>query len=340
MNGLVIKLDSSGKLLDMSIKELLRNLKKEKNENLTFIEYANKVIANLKLDNKFGNANAYQNAVNFFNNYYGDVEFNEIDNKLLKSIENKYMSKSENHYNGLSVYMRTIRAIYNRAIADGVASIQNYPFKQRSSDNNKYQIKSEKTNKRAINKEYIQLIENYVPDKKANKSLINARLIFLFSFYMRGINLIDIAHLQVKNVKNGMLVFKRSKTSRTYEIDIGKKANDILNYFGFANYKANDYIFPIIVRPGNAELMLNDVKNANKTINKYLKVIASDLNIPINLTTYVSRHSWATIADKAGVDRRIISKGLGHADLKTTEIYIDDLVSTDDLKAADELITG
>jgi len=137
-----------------------------------------------------------------------------------------------------------------------------------------------------------------------------------------------------------VLVFKRVKTSRTYRIKLNEKARAILVHFGFKKKKANDYLFPIIKRSGNAVLMRMEIKNANTSINKYLNVIAKVLNIPVNLTTYVSRHSWATIADKAGVNRRIISKGLGHADLATTEIYIDDLVSTDDLEAADELITG
>lgn len=44
--------------------------------------------------------------------------------------------------------------------------------------------------------------------------------------------------------------------------------------------------------------------------------------------------------DKEGFDRRIISTGLGHADLQTTNIYIDDIVSNDDLAAADDIITG
>jgi len=341
MNKVIIDLDNEDRLSDMPIRELISILRKDKIDQYTFIVYTNKVIALLKADGKYGNAQAYKGAANFFTNYtIKDVGFNEITPKFLESMESKYMSNFNNHYNGLAVYMRTVRAIYNRAIADDIASLLNYPFKQRASDKYKYKIKSEKTQKRAISKEYISLIENYVPDIKAKVNLINARLYFMFSFYLRGINLVDIAHLKVKNVENGVLVFKRVKTSRTYRIKLNEKARAILVHFGFKKKKANDYLFPIIKRSGNAVLMRMDIKNANTSINKYLNVIAKVLNIPVNLTTYVSRHSWATIADKAGVNRRIISKGLGHADLATTEIYIDDLVSTDDLEAADELITG
>lgn len=57
------------------------------------------------------------------------------------------------------------------------------------------------------------------------------------------------------------------------------------------------------------------------------------------LTSYVARHSWATIADKLGVDRRTIKDGLCQQDLQTTNIYIDDIVSGDVLEQADELIS-
>ena len=74
--------------------------------------------------------------------------------------------------------------------------------------------------------------------------------------------------------------------------------------------------------------------------NRHLNKTAKKLELCINLTTYVSRRSWATIADKVGIDRRIISKGLGHADLQTTNIYTDDIMSNDNLTADDEIITA
>jgi len=156
---------------------------------------------------------------------------------------------------------------------------------------------------------------------------------------MRGINIGDIAKLKASNIINNDLIYRRSKTKRTFEVRINEKARNILNYFNLDEKKSKDYIFPIIKRT-TTEGSLMDIKYCTKTTNRYLKETATELEIDAKLTTYVSRHSWATIADKAGVDRRIISKGLGHADLQTTNIYIDDIVSNDDLAAADEIITS
>ena len=210
----------------------------------------------------------------------------------------------------------------------------------RPSDKSKYRIKSEKTRKRAISIDDITKVENYVQDKNAAIGKINARLYFLFSFYMRGVNYSDMAHLKKLNIKEDKLIFRRQKTGRKFEIKINPKAKAILNQFDVKKKKPNNYLFPIIKRPFDKELMHKDISQAIKVTNKQLKNIAKDVGIMTTLTTYVSRHSWATIADKAGIDRKIISKGLGHSDLATTEIYIDDLVSNTDLEDADDIIIG
>ena len=103
--------------------------------------------------------------------------------------------------------------------------------------------------------------------------------------------------------------------------------------------KRNDLLFPIVKNPGNSEMAFKQLKLSIRATNRYLKRIAKELNLNINLTTYVSRHSWATIADKAGIDRRIISQGLGHSDLTTTNVYINDIQSFEDLSAANDIIT-
>ena len=45
------------------------------------------------------------------------------------------------------------------------------------------------------------------------------------------------------------------------------------------------------------------------------------LNQP--LTTYVIRHSWATIGKKMGIPTNVLQEALGHSDLATTEAYLD-----------------
>jgi site-specific recombinase XerD len=56
-------------------------------------------------------------------------------------------------------------------------------------------------------------------------------------------------------------------------------------------------------------------------VNKCLKDISKIIGDDIDLTTYVARHSYATVLKNSGVDIALIGETLGHSDLKNTQIY-------------------
>ena len=58
-------------------------------------------------------------------------------------------------------------------------------------------------------------------------------------------------------------------------------------------------------------------------VNANLKVLGKRLGIDTNITTYVARHSFASVLKKSGVNIALISEALGHSDLATTQIYLD-----------------
>jgi len=341
LRGTLAELEQNGKIVDLTISELKNRLiKKSKSKRVTFVEYIELTIASMKKDGALRNAQIYQSALNFLtrSSKHTNLPFPLFNVQLLERMEKVYMNEEGRHYNGLSVHLRSLRAIYNKAISEGVVSVNSYPFRRSAHDKDMYVIKNEKTTKRAVSKEVIVAIEKYT-ELTTNDIEKKYLYYFLFSFYLRGMNIGDMAKLKASNIINNDLVYRRSKTKRSFEVRINEKARNILNYFDLDEKRPTDYIFPII-KQTTTEGSLKDIKYCTKTTNKYLKETATDLKIEAKITTYVSRHSWATIADKAGVDRRIISKGLGHADLQTTNIYIDDIVSNDDLAVADDIITG
>ena len=71
-------------------------------------------------------------------------------------------------------------------------------------------------------------------------------------------------------------------------------------------------------------------------INKELKLLASELEIDADVTTYVARHSFASVLKNTGVNIALISQALGHQDIKTTEIYL----SKFDDKQMDEIMSN
>ena len=216
--------------------------------------------------------------------------------------------------NGLSVYMRTIRAIYNRAIKDGIINKDGYPFRE-------YQIKHEPTAKRAISKDKIQRIMQLELTK--DDVLFHARNFFLASYLMNGMSFVDMAYLRIENMVDGRIRYKRQKTAKLYDMKVTEQLASILSCY-IKDKTKSDFIFPIIKR----ELLEDQYKDVRQRIARYnqqLQEIAKRCNIEEHLTSYVSRHSMATHLILSDVPINALSKMLGHSKLSTTEIYIKQL---------------
>ncbi len=227
----------------------------------------------------------------------------------IKDFEESLLEKKKK-LNSISVYLRTLRAIYNQAIKDKIALDSLYPFKG-------LRIKNEITSKRALTKEDIVKIRECKLEK--GSELDKARDYFLFSFNMRGMSFIDMAFLKNRDLVEGRIQYAREKTGQKFSIKMTAEAEKIIEKHLYST-EPNSFIFPIIDRKGQEYL---DYKNALRLTNKKLKLIGEMTGCSIPVSTYVSRHSWAIIAKRAGVPTAVISEGLGHDSEKTTQIYLD-----------------
>lgn len=150
-----------------------------------------------------------------------------------------------------------------------------------------------------------------------------ARDIFILSFMLRGMSFIDMAFLKKSDLKNGYIIYRRRKTGQQLTIEWTKEMQQILD-----KYPENRtvYLLPIIKNPDINEHYA--YRNVGYSVNHNLKVIAKRLNLPLPLTLYVARHSWATAAKSKGIPLSIISEGMGHDSETTTQIYLASLDST------------
>ncbi|MGM0582858.1 MAG: phage integrase SAM-like domain-containing protein [Bacteroidota bacterium] len=289
----------------------------------TLEDYTKGIIEKLEKQGKTGNAKVYQTCLDSVKSFVNNkkVKFHEIDYQFVKSYQDYLHQKEVILYkdtdkkttkkltvNTISVYLRTLRAIVNKAIKDGLMDETAYPFKNIS-------IKSQKTRKRAVNKDIIKMVEEL--DVPENLQLWKD--LFMFSFYNRGMNMVDMAYLKVKNIEAGRLNYTRKKTGQQFSIKVTDKSKAIISRYNDLK-DPESYIFPIIYRKGKEYL---DYRNAMRLMNKKLKKISELLNLDVALTTYVSRHSWATIAKRSGIATAVISEGLGHESEETTQVYLD-----------------
>ncbi len=311
---IILKLQEAGKLATMSVTDI-RDRIAQKNKGQSFIAFTEEQIAELRKAGHIGTARSYKGVKDVLKRYNNDrdLSFQQINYGFLTKFETHHMSKG-NSYNGLSVYMRAIRAIYNKAIKEGIVEKELYPFES-------YKIRSTPTEKRALDWEHIKKI--IALNIEPGHPCFNARNYFLASYMMYGMNYTDMAFLKKTDIIDGRVTYRRRKTSKLYDIKITPQLDRIISYYIKLNPES-DYVFPILKRT-DLFLQDKDIQWARKRYNKKLKDIAILCGIEKNITSYVSRHSFATQAMLQQVPLNAISAMLGHSNLKTTEIYLKSL---------------
>ncbi|XOV92055.1 MAG: phage integrase SAM-like domain-containing protein [Bacteroidota bacterium] len=311
---LLTKLDERGELNYLSLSQLKDKIV-SRNRKETVFNFIQKIIDDMIKKQKIGNARSYKNVLREIKKFRKEVDlpFSELNYDFLLRFEKAYLARG-NSENGLAVYMRTIRAIYNRAIKENIVDAEGYPFKN-------YIIKIKPTKKRAINYSEIKKLIDLKLKKK--DALFDVRNFFLSSFYLNGAPFIDLAFLKVENITNGRVNYKRKKTGRYYDIKIVEPLQPILNHYCKGKLK-DDYVFPIIKRE-KLEDQYKDIQWAQSRYNKRLKSLAQKAGIEEHLTSYVSRHSFASRANNLAIPITAISQMLGHERISTTQAYLADL---------------
>jgi integrase/recombinase XerD len=310
----ILKLNESGQLQTMSV-TAVRDKIKQGHASQSIFKYTSDLITELIKSNRIGTARSYREVMSVLKKYNhdNDLAFHVINHQFLTKFQTYHIGKG-NSLNGLAVYMRTIRAIYNKAINAGIVEKELYPFA-------KYKIKTIPTEKRALE---WSLLKKIIKLKiKPYQECFNARNYFLASYMMYGMNFTDMAFLKKIDIQDGRITYRRKKTSKLYDIKITKILGTILSFYSKLN-SDSPFVFPIIKRE-NLVYQYKDIEWARKQYNKKLKALADLCGIDKNLTSYVSRHSFATQAMLQQVPLNAISTMLGHSSLKTTEVYLKSL---------------
>ncbi len=314
---LVLNLENEDK--NLSAFEIKGKLKKGRVSNTLFFAYFEKVIERFKINGQIKNSEIYKDTKRNLRHFIptGDIPFSDIDVAFLNKFEEFLKSKNKGG-NTIFLYLRTLRAVINKAIKEEVCSEGYYPFKKFSLA--KYT--NIKTDKRAISKKEIEKIAALRPTESGQ---ILAQNVFLFSYYCRGMNFADIAYLKWKDLNNNRLKYTRQKTKKLFNIELLKPAMDIIEYYGRGMYQTKEsYIFPIFNESHHTPVSLyNRREKMIKYVNKGLKILGKDAGIETPLTTYVARHTYATVLRREGISTSIISQALGHDGEKTTQIYLE-----------------
>jgi integrase len=281
----------------------------EQTSEITLFNYMRNMIDRFWRQGQYRTSETYSSTLNSFSEFRNGVDlyFEDMDSDMLLAYEYHLKSRSLSP-NTISFYMKRLRAVYNKAMDDGLVENRNLFRRVFTS--------SEKTIKRALPLKHIKQLKNLDLSYSSSKEF--ARDIFLFSFYTRGMSFVDIAYLQEKDLKGKVLSYRRKKTGQLLSIHWEDCMQEIVDKYSSSSI--SPYLLPIIKKPeGN---LRKQYQNVQSLINRNLKNIGKDLNLPIPLTMYCARHSWASIARSEGIPISVISEGMGHDSESTTQIYL------------------
>lgn len=293
-----------------------------KNIGGTLNEMISAKIKEFENEEKFGTSAFYKGTLSLLKRYIKhDVPIKEVTVEWLNGLE-KFILKTANQTT-VAMNMRNIRATMNIAKQVGVIRESDYPFGR-----GKYQIKESSGKKKALNKKQLKAIAEYSDGSMTTEFY---RDLWLFIYFCNGLNVADLISLKFSDIQNGEISFIRKKTKdRTRDVKriyaaITPEMYSIINKWG-NDPKKSIYIFPFLKPGDSAWEHEKKKKNLTKLINKRMKMIGEKLNLG-KITTYVARHTYATVLRNEGVPISIISPMLGHSSVTTTEIYLADLES-------------
>lgn len=298
----------------------LINEKKEEVKAKTVEEFYLSIIEDLRQKGRIGNSYAYLNSYNTLRNFNKgkklNYTFSHIDVPFCKKFED-WMRNKGNKDTTLSYQFRTLRATYNKAIEAKIVAREKNPFIE-------YKLShfNTKTIKRALSKnDILKIINADCTGQSKLKQLTHD--LFSFSYLCGGISFVDIANLTPQNIIEDRLIYQRQKTHGNINLLLSKEASTIIEKYSTYQQEA-EYLFPIL----HCKKHITPMQKSNRVhkichqVNAELRIFAKELGISAEVTTYVARHSFATILKKSGVNIGIISQALGHQDIKTTQIYL------------------
>ena len=306
LRRIITDLDGSG--MDYSVEDIV-NRYKSPLSHILVLDYMRTQIEQLRATNRLGTAKNYEKTMCSFGEFLGDVRLplTALTEQVITDY-NSFLIQRGLVRNSVSFYMRVLRAIYNKAVRQKLIE-QQHPFTE-------VYTGIDRTRKRAVSESIIAQL--YRLELEAETPLALCRDMFIFSYCTRGMAFVDIAYLKKANLQNGMICYARRKTGQLMSVRIEPSIQRIIDRYADSE---SPYIFPILSSL-DANEAYEQYQVALNTHNRLLGRLSEMLGCGCKLTSYTSRHSWATAARNHNVPISVISQGMGHTSEQTTQIYL------------------
>ena len=267
----------------------------------TFSLFTQTCINKLKNCGNFSTAHLYEYAVLSFSEFLGrdTIKFHDIRPDTLKRYE-KYLIRTSHSHNTISTYMRMLRAIYNKAVMAGLAKFVFNLFHNVFTG-------IDRNHKKALDESNLKEI---LTGNVTSPALKRIQLMAAAMYRLCGMPFVDLQHLDINSVADGILKYNRHKTGCSVNIPVNRNICKLIKLLPISNLDLS------------TESGYKRYQSLLRNFNAGLKRLANAFGITISISSYTFRHSWATNALHHHVPIEVISSALGHSDIRTTQIYL------------------
>lgn len=316
----------ASKIVPFNFSQFEKKLYRKKGDGVKVSCHYKEKISEYKKYNRISTADSYrcsENSIKKFvestNKNYESLILLDVNKEWLNDFE-LYMLENKRSLTTVGIYLRPLRAIFNKAIEEGEIEKETYPFGKR-----RYQIPTSKKVKKALTNEQMKKLFQATPK---NKEQQKAKDFWFLSYNCNGMNIKDIAQLKYRDISDDKIVFYRAKTlftSKTALKPITVYVNDfikqIINTYGTPEKSPENYVFGILNGECTYEEQRVKIKNFTRLINQHLKKLCKANSLPEEISTYWARHSFATLSVRKGATMEFMQESLGHKDMATTQNY-------------------
>lgn len=283
---------------------------------LKVLVFMKQVVNRLHSEGSFGTAHVYRSSLNALTAYQGggDLFFNEVTPEWLKGFE-VYLRGRGCSWNTVSTYLRTFRAVYNRAVH--LRCAHSIPHLFRS-----VYTGTRADHKRALGQgDMKKVFAGWTSASAVSPVVLRTRDLFVFMFVLRGMPFVDLVYLRKSDLRDNVITYRRRKTGRALSVTLTAEAMTLLKKL-MSRDPSSPYLFPFLRSKEGTREAYREYQLALRNYNRQLILLGEVLGVAGRLSSYSARHTWATTAYHCEIHPGIISEAMGHSSITVTETYL------------------
>lgn len=259
----------------------------------------------------------YHSSINKVKEFVGDGWESLIVTDITRRWTDAYAAWLESRHadkpQTVDFYLRTFRALYTHALALSSDKTDGKPFDGHHTGGNF-------PAKRALRKEEVQRLLSPALRQTLPENRREALDVLLFILYGRGMVFKDVYNLTHRMVTDRHIRYQRSKTGVPIDVEVVPELEEIMKRY---HREDSPFVFPFLheTRKGCLGKELSE-ESALRRINRSMREIGRKTGLSVPLTTYVLRHTWASLMLEDSQPVELISQCMGHTSIRTTQIYL------------------